>query len=279
MRSQDTLTRSGHPLHRAACAAAAMLATVFFQRTADAGLFTELRAASVDPAHAAAVVIQPDKKHVFLSDPAAVGATITMRLIAKVTGVDPDDRNDGLLSLSGAFLSNAVNGGAAHGNLSAARVVSIVGLHQTSGFNGSGGSNGAITDLNGDGDLDVGSNNDSDSTGFFVARATSAPDAVFGMAAPYEIVVATVNYTVRSVIGADFTPHTDINIRKRETFGGAVWCEDVHDNPDGGNEEFIRPYDPPFQVWDIGAPVTIVAPEPAALGLLALPLLLIRRRG
>src|SRR5689334_9124448 len=109
MRSQDYRTRPGRSFHCAIAGAAAATTTVALAlaaasicSTAQAGLFTELRASSVDPAHATVVSIQPDRKHVLLAGPAAVGATITMQLIAKVSGADMNDANDALLSMSGS---------------------------------------------------------------------------------------------------------------------------------------------------------------------------------
>jgi hypothetical protein len=135
---------------------------------AKGALFLELRTASVDAAHVAFVSLTPGGKSFTLNGTGAVGATVTMNIVAKSTGSDANGGNDGLLSLAGSFLSTR-NGGSPRGNLAASRQVSIAGLNQTSGFNGAGGQNGTVTDLNGDGDLNVGSNNDNDSAGFFAA--------------------------------------------------------------------------------------------------------------
>jgi hypothetical protein len=148
---------------------------------AKGALFLELRTASVDPAHAAFVSFIPETKAFTLLSPLAVGATLTMNVVTKPAGADANQGNDGLLSLAGSFLSIRA-GASPRGNLAASRLASVGTLPQTSGFNGAGGQNGTVTDLNGDGDLDVGSNNDNDAAGFFAARATSAPDPVFGTA-------------------------------------------------------------------------------------------------
>jgi hypothetical protein len=260
---------------RGAAATAIAMATSSLAHNAQAGLFTELRAASVDPAHASFVVIQSDKKHVNLLGPAAAGATITMQIWSTVSGFDANFGNDGLLSLAASFLSTHVNGGAAHGSLSASRQVSITGLNQTSGFNGSGGFNGTQTDLNGDGELDVGSNNDGDSTGFFAARATSAPDPVFATDPPGEILIGSVRYVVNSVTGTNFAQETDVNLRKRESFGGATWYEDLNQDPNNDfNFPHVYPADPN---WSVGSPVVFVAPEPC-LGATVLPAILLTDR-
>jgi hypothetical protein len=200
---------------------------------ANGGLFLELRTASVDAAHQNFVLFTPGQKNFSLLNSGAVGATLTMSIVAKVSGIDAAQGNDGLLSLAGSFLSTRTDTFLApHGNLTAVRLTSVAGLPQTSGFNGAGGQNGTATDLNGDGDLDVGSNNDNDSAGFFAARATSAPDPVFSTAPPYEIIVGTCRYVLTSV-GA-FGGDTTINFRKREAFGSANWYEDSVQNPIGG---------------------------------------------
>src|SRR3954454_20796636 len=140
----------------------------------NASLFLELRASSVDAAHAGQVTFTPGSKQFKLGGTGAVGATLTMVVVAKVTGADANQSNDGILSLAGSFLSTHGAATAPTGNMTATRQVSTTGLNQTSGFNGAGGQNGTPTDLNGDGDLDVGSNNDNDSAGFWAVRATSA---------------------------------------------------------------------------------------------------------
>jgi hypothetical protein len=234
---------------------------------AQAALFLELRAASVDAAHQTFVVFTAGGKNFSLL-PGAVGATLTMNIIAKSSGQDGNQGNDGLLSLAGSFLSTRA-GTSPRGNLAASRQVSITGLNQTSGFNGAGGQNGTVTDLNGDGDLDVGSNVDTDSAGFFAARATSAPDPVFGTAPPFELQVGTVRYVVTDT-GATPGP-TTINFRKREAFGAASWYEDSVQNPDDGTWSGAHTYNSDPN-WTIGAPVNVFGqiPEPATLGLASL---------
>jgi len=236
----------------------------------NASLFLELRTSTVDAAHAGSVTFTPGSK-TFQLGSNAVGATLTMVVIAKATGTDADQSNDGILSLTGSFLSTHGAAGFPMGNMTATRQVSTTGLNQTSGFNGAGGQNGTPTDLNADGDLDVGSNNDSDAGGFWAVRATSAPDPVFPTAAPFELQLGTVRYVVGDT-GAQGGA-TAVNFRKREFLGAASWYQDSVQDTDTGSWSGAHTYnaDP---AWAIGAPVNILGagsvPEPVGLGLASL---------
>src|SRR4051794_14161754 len=137
------------------CGAAA---TTLGASAASASLFLELRTLSVDAAHASVVTFTPGSKQFQLGSGAA-GATLTMAVVVKVTGADADESNDGILSLSGSFLSTHSTAPAPTGNMSAARQAGTTGLNQTSGFTNAGSQDGTPSDLNGDGDLDVGSDN------------------------------------------------------------------------------------------------------------------------
>jgi hypothetical protein len=245
---------------------------------ASASLFLELRTLSVDPAHASAVTMTPDRKSFVIGSPSgAVGATLTMAVVTKVNGADGNQANDGLISVCGSFLSTRGTGGFPRGNLSASRQISIDGLNQTSGFNGTASQDGTQTDLNGDGDLDVGSNFDPDSPGFFAVRGTTAPTPVFGTAPPFDIQVGTLRYVVTNG-GSNST--TSINFRKREWFGVALWYEDSVHDPDSNTWSGGHTYNSDPN-WTVGSPILVVSiPEPATLGLATLATLpvLIRRR-
>jgi hypothetical protein len=240
---------------------------------ARASLFLELRTASVDFAHASAVSFEPGTKSFTLLGPGALGATLTMNIIAKVTAADANQTNDGLLSLAGSFLSTRANSSSPRGNL-AASLLFFTEFQE--GFRGPGSSNGAITDLNGDGDLDVGSNYDLDADGFFKARATGAPRPVFVFFPPFEIFVGTLRYLITDVGSASYT---SINFRRRDVWGGANWYEDSVQNPDDGTWSGSHLYnvDPS---WTIGTPVQVIAtvPDPAMLSPVAAIALLARRR-
>src|SRR3954470_20410456 len=86
----------------------------------NASLFLELRASAVDVFHQSQVSFTPGSKE-FEVGTGAVGATLTMVVIARVTGADADQSDDGILSLAGSFLSTRLGAGAPRGNLNALR--------------------------------------------------------------------------------------------------------------------------------------------------------------
>src|SRR5687768_3076985 len=79
----------------------------------------------------------------------SVGQVIQMEVFATVTGADANGANDGLQMVVGSFLSSNLSGGTALGTLEAAPVAPFDALVSTSGTQ---------ADLDGDGDLDIGSN-------------------------------------------------------------------------------------------------------------------------
>jgi hypothetical protein len=117
-------------------------------------------------------------------------------------------------------------------------------------FTADGSQNGTIQDLNGDGDLDVGSNNNSDIAGFINARAgglqTTGGDIV-GDSQSW--VVATFTYKVTSL---SYGQPTDINFRFRDGVPAgafdAVWWQDGQ----GENDQ--------IGTIAVGAPVVITDP-------------------
>ena len=92
-----------------------------------------------------------------------VGQEIDVEVWATVTGFN-GVIDEGLQSAVGSLLSADVSGGAVRGTLSAATVAP---------FNALGSQNGTQADLDSDGDLDVGSNNNGDAEGFLFARSAS----------------------------------------------------------------------------------------------------------
>src|SRR5207247_4272751 len=122
---------------------------------------------------------------------------------AVVRGSDSDATNDAFQWAHGSFLSSDVGGGAAGGDITAS-------LEPT--FNATASQGGTQADLDNDGDLDVGSNDNSNPDNFFVARADgmqggSAP-------APAEWRIGTWSFTVISQKGGG---RTNINFRPRDT--------------------------------------------------------------
>jgi MYXO-CTERM domain-containing protein len=167
----------------------------------------------------------------------APGSTVTMSVFALTTGNDGSTANDGILSFAGSFLTS---GGTTFGNLVATRAPTMT---------GTGGSNGLVTDLDGDGDLDVGSNNSASATLFFSARSSVAPDPVFGP----EVLVGTVTMAVTA---GGLTP-TLANFRPRLAGTAGSWFED-------GTQITSS-------AFTAGAPVAVNGvPEPTALGLAGL---------
>ena len=228
-----------------AASVAAVTATI--PASSNAGLIIDVRAVG----STGGVVVHNSKLiDVYTASP---GATVTCNVFAVVTGQDADTSNDGILSFAGSFLTTDVMGnGAYHGNLVARRAATMM---------GTGGSNGFVQDLDGDGDLDVGSNNNSSANSFFSARSSTAPDPVFG----HETLVATLTLTMTQVIGFG---DTWLNFRPRIAGTAGSWFEDGTQIT--SSNFFSGP-----------AVVTLVDPEPTSASLLGLPLsfsVLARRR-
>src|SRR6266487_3030292 len=78
-----------------------------------------------------------------------VGQVVKLEAWAVVKGANSSPSDEGVQDILGSFLSSNFGGGAANGTLKVTR---------TDPFIGSGSADGAQTDLDGDGDLDVGSN-------------------------------------------------------------------------------------------------------------------------
>jgi len=183
-----------------------------------------------------------------------VGDVITFNVFAVVTGANGDQADDGILSFAGSFLSGDAGLGAVRGSLSAARSAAML---------GSGGSNGLVQDLDGDGDLDVGSNNNSNAANFFSARSKDAPTPQFGM----ETLSGTLTMTIGQLIAGGSNDLTNVNFRPRTSSTSGSWFED-------GSQITSSAY-------SAGANVQILGnvPEPMSLGVAGLVGLgLLRRR-
>lgn len=120
-----------------------------------------------------------------------VGQVIDLDVWVTITGDDADATNEALQSVHGSFLSTDISGGAATGTLQTTLLAP---------FNGTQSSSGAQADLDSDGDLDVGSNNNSSAAGFFVARANSmtSEGQVSGSSKSFKI--GTSAFTVTSLL-------------------------------------------------------------------------------
>ena len=180
---------------------AAGAATVVFASVASdasASLVIDMRAVSTTAGHVL------DAKTVFFTG--TVGDTVTMEAHGRIFGNNQNPNDEGLISVAGSFLSTT---GDLAGNLIAKR---------NFWFTGVGGSNGLVQDLDGDGDLDVGSNNNASAANFFAARTNHTPEPVFGD----DLVFGTVTWTYTGGGGFD----TSVNFRPRISGTAASWFED-----------------------------------------------------
>ena len=173
----------------------------------------------------------------------SVGQVVNLDVWAIVTAGDSTATNDAFQWAHGSFLSSDVGGGAAAGTLSAA---------VQSPFDATAASNGTQVDLDGDGDLDVGSNDNSQPDNFFVARASGLQGG--HDPAPAKFLIGTVSFTVTSLKSGT---STDINFRPRDNVLAAGWAEDAT----AGDTNFK---DPNTGTFAAGAPVVIVDPPPTA---------------
>jgi hypothetical protein len=144
----------------------------------------------------------------------SVGQVIRMEAWATVSGANGISSDEGFQLAQGSFVSGDVSGGSVSGTLSVTR---------TYPFTGAGSQNGGQQDLDGDGDLDVGSANSSSITNYFMARA----DVLQGGSS---FKIADVTFTVTGLKGGR---ETDIVFVPRPTKAGligsyatGVWRED-----------------------------------------------------
>jgi len=170
--------------------------------------------------------------------------TITFNVFAVV--VAPDNGNaldEGFVAGNGNFLST----GPTHGNLVAARGPLYL---------GTGGSDGTVQDLDGDGDLDVGGTNTTGAANFFNPRVGTAPTPIMGSSQ----LVGTVVMTLTGGLGA-----TTVNfqVKPGNPLGTAQWIENgVSTIAGSGN---------PPAVFQAGSPVNLNSvPEPTTIGLIGL---------
>ena len=142
-----------------------------------------------------------------------VGQVVTIDVYAVVVGTK-SWRRQGLDIVMGSFVSANIGQGAALGDLLAA---------VSENFQGTAGDGGLQQDLDGDGDLDVGSNDAELADGHFVARAGAVVYGPLGLQAEFLIGTLTFTVTQLGAIGGE----TDINFVKREgKMEGALWVED-----------------------------------------------------
>ena len=149
----------------------------------------------------------------------SVGQKISLEVWATVKGANSSTTDDGFQMQHGSLLSSNVNGGAANGTLSVALI---------SPFNGLGSDVGRQQDLDGDGDLDVGTNDNVMSTDHYVTRAAS-------MMVGNSFKIGTATFTVTSLRST--TGQTNLAYRlMQSTAFHQVWREDgVPQSPRAGD--------------------------------------------
>ena len=137
------------------------------------------------------------------------GQVINLEIWATVKGANASLSDEALQIAVGSLLSSNINGGAANGTLKA---------FNFSPFNSFGSQTGIQKDLDGDGDLDVGTNTSTDGSSFWAARAGGS---VNGSA----FKVGSATFTVTSLKST--TGQTNLTFRPRTSGGtGALWWED-----------------------------------------------------
>ncbi len=152
------------------------------------------------------------------ADVSTVGQVLTLDVLAIVSSSNNDPTQDGFQDLTGSFIATAGGGASVAGNLAATNL---------SPFHANGAQPGTSQDLNGDGNLDVGSNDPVDTTGYFIARASPVQTADTGtiVGNTLEFKIATLSYTVTSLSGGG---QTDINFIPYDDPSGvanASWAE------------------------------------------------------
>ena len=160
----------------------------------------------------------------------SVGQVLNLNLVAVVSDPNGTPASDGVQDVNGNIISVAADGHAVAGNLTAAIKAP---------FNANGAAHGTFQDLNGDGNIDVGTSFTGSSTsGLFFSRSspaqtgTSAAATISGSTVSF--IIGTLTYTVTSLNEGG---HTNINFDPYNpaTPSGAAWIEDGNavNNADG----------------------------------------------
>ena len=155
----------------------------------------------------------------------SVGQVVTLDVYATVTGTTSGS-NDGFQEVDGSFLSALSTGGSlsAGSNSVGGNLGTALPIFE---YQASGASQSTPQDLNGDGYLDSGSNNNADISGFFNARggAIEQDGTVSGDSQTFFI--GSLAYTVTKL---NYGQPTDINFRLRSGLASgaydAVWLQD-----------------------------------------------------
>ena len=271
----------------------AAVASVFVTSAASASLTYELVAISVKKNNSTTVTVANPKS----VTEAAVGDIVRLRLYATVTGTDPN-KSQTLQSGIGSLLSSP-NLNAIKGNWQATRISlntanTSTAPHISAPWNGVSSSRGLAQDLDGDGDLDLGSNNDAASDNFVAYRAGQLEgprsNNFLGMSDFGAFVPTTTGASTKYVLSgqidwamtSDGAP-TQLNWRLRRG-ENPVWFEDTTEtttdvNDDGSVIQYTYVGGIGGTMQLVGPPVIVGVPEPAcAAGIAGLALFALRSR-
>jgi hypothetical protein len=145
--------------------------------SADAGLNIDFRATGIEGQG-----VRVNQKTV---QALTAGSVVRFDIFAVVTGTNGTNADDKFISVSGSLRSTNIG---TPGNILGDLVRSVIdpntGQILSAGFDGVGFSVGTQQDLDGDGDLDVGSNNDSEDNHFWAAHHALGTGAPAGSASP-----------------------------------------------------------------------------------------------
>lgn len=191
--------------------------------------------------------------------PSGTNYVLHFDLYAVITGQDSDLTNEGIQDAYFSIRSTNVFSSGLAGNLALTLATPFDALNSLGQATAS---TGTIQDLDGDGDLDIGSNDSTVSDGWALARAASMQTG------QSQYLLAHVTFTPTApFLGGE----TDITVGVRQMTSRivvpAVWEEDGHGiDPSVGG------------IYTSGAPVVIAVPEPSLLCLLLGPALALRYR-
>jgi len=256
---------------------------------AQASLTYDLQATAIKKAGTTSVVTVSDPKNIT----AAVGDIVRLRLFGIVTGTDAG-KPQTLQSASGSLVSGAAVG-LTHGDWKNTRVSSNVtntgtASHISNPWKGTSSSAGLSQDLDGDGDADLGSNNDAAADNFIAYRSNNLEGPKSNSpqgASDFDVAPTTTGNSTKYVLsgqvdwvvtGAGLPTALNWRIRAGQS---AVWFEDATEtatdiSPDQDGTAFQYTYSggTTGTVQLVGTPVLVSTggsvPEPTMLGAVGL---------
>ena len=258
-------------------AAAATLASA-----AQASLTYDLIATAVKKNNSTTVTVANSKT----VTEAAVGDIIRLRLYATVTGADANKAQT-FQSASGSLVSSGaptVKGDWKQTRVSLNTANTGAASHLSAPWAGQASSTGLAQDLDGDGDADLGSNNDAASDNFVAYRSnqlegprSNNSSGISDFSAAPTTTGASTKYVLSNQIDWVVTaPGAPALLNWRLRAGqSAVWFEDATEtsndvNGDGSVIQYTYGGGITGTVQLLGQPVTVLIPEPATIGALSL---------